>query len=290
MIHTIVETPLGPTTLLAAFTAILAGVFFRSAIFVGLAFLWLRLSDFARRRRVFRMALPEGQVRSELLAAIHVLLLDAAAITSVIYAGWLRHSPSTVANTIVTFLLMFALFEVWFYVTHRAMHTKALFFLHRQHHVAQVTDPLTSLSFSLIERAILLIGALGAAILLSWTIGISVAGMWTYAIANYALNVLGHSNVEVFPAWFTKSRLGRWLVTPTYHALHHARYGGHYGLFTSVLDRAFGSVYPDYEAVQERASAGQGLTRQGERLKPADGCTEQPLVPKTIRPKVEIRS
>ncbi len=117
-----------------------------------------------------------------------------------------------------------------------------------------------------------------------------MAGLALYGLANYALNVLGHSNVEVFPGWFARSRLGRWLVTPTYHALHHARYRGHYGLFTSVLDRCFGSVYADYEMVQQRASAGQGLTRQGERLKPdADMKPDADVKPGMIRPRLEVR-
>jgi Delta7-sterol 5-desaturase len=288
MTDVMIQTPAGTVPLIAAFAVILGGVMFRSAIIVGAAFFWLRFSAFARSRKVFRMALDDGQLRSELLAAIPVLVLDAMAVTALIYTGLMTPVPATIANTLVTFVLMFVLFEIWFYVTHRAIHTKALFFIHRQHHVARVTDPLTSLSFSLLERLVLLTGALGAAVLLSSTIGISVAGLAAYGLANYALNVLGHSNVEVFPGWFASSRLGRWLVTPTYHALHHARYRGHYGLFTSVLDRIFGSVYADYELVQDRASAGHGLMRQGERLLP--DTLSVPQKPGAIRPRVEIRS
>jgi Delta7-sterol 5-desaturase len=287
MLDFAIDPPFSPTQLLAVFCVILTGVMLRSGLFVAAAFLWLRFSNFARRRRVFRLPLPDGQVRSEMLATIPVLLLDAAAITAVFYTGLLTPAPATMTNTIGTIVAMFVLFEIWFYFTHRAMHTKALFFIHRQHHVAKVTDPLTSLSFSLLERVILLAGALGGAVLLSWTIEISLLGLWIYAIANYALNVLGHSNVEVFPPWFSRSWAGRMLVTPTYHALHHARYRGHYGLFTSVLDRLFGSVYPDYEAVQDRTGRGDGLTSLAERLAADDA---QPARPSTIRPKVEIRT
>lgn len=263
----IVEMFAAMIPVLAVFAVVFAGFLLRSAIILGVAFLWLRFSAFARRRKVFRIALPPGQVRSEVFAAIPILMLDAAVVTAVIYTGLLTPTAANWSNMLVTFALMFVLFEIWFYLTHRAMHTKALFFIHRQHHVAKITDPLTSLSFSLLERLVLLTGALGAAILLSWNIEISIAGLAAYGVTNYALNVLGHSNVEVFPCWFTRSWLGRWLVTPTYHALHHARYRGHYGLFTSVLDRIFGHVFPDFELVQERASEGCGLTRQGERIK-----------------------
>lgn len=286
MPDTIIQAPSGTLPLLATFAAILAGVVFRSTMIVGAAFLWLAFSAFARTRKVFRIALPDGQLKSELLAAIPVLMLDAAVVTTVISAGLLTPVAATWSNAFVTFVLMFALFEIWFYFTHRAMHTRALFFIHRQHHVAKVTDPLTSLSFSLLERLVLLTGALGAAIMLSWTIEISLAGLAAYGLANHALNVLGHANVEVFPGWFARSRFGRWLVTPSFHALHHARYRGHYGLFTTILDRSFGNVYPDYELVQDRASTGRGLTRQGERLE-AEG-REASGKRGALRPNLEI--
>jgi hypothetical protein len=41
--------------------------------------------------------------------------------------------------------------------------------------------------------------------------------------------------------------------------MHHARYNGHFGLFTQVLDRVCHTVWRDYEKVQERAAHGQGL-------------------------------
>jgi sterol desaturase/sphingolipid hydroxylase (fatty acid hydroxylase superfamily) len=254
-------------SLLAAGTGILLFMAFRSALLVGAAFLWLRFSAFAKRRRIVRGAFADGQIASELKAAIPVLVFDAAAAAAVIGAGWIRIGEPSWQLAALTFAGMFVWFEIWFYATHRLMHTRSLYWIHRQHHTAHVVDPLASLSFSILERAILLLGALGAAVAFSRLVHpIGAAGLFAYALTNYALNVLGHTNVEVYPAWFARSPVGRWIVTPTYHALHHARYRGHYGLFTSVLDRAFGDVFPDYELVQERASAGNGLSRPGERV------------------------
>lgn len=239
----------------------------RSAIILGLAFGWLRLSGFARRHLVFRLPYADGQLISELRAAVPVVMLDVTAITVVVGLGWLPLAEPTLGNSVATFALLFVWFELWFYATHRILHTPAFYFIHRQHHVATVVDPLTSLSFSMLERLILIVGALGFVVLLSQVAAVSGPGLAVYGLVNYSLNVLGHSNVEVFPSGFARSAVGRWIVTPTYHALHHARYRGHYGLFTVVLDRAFGSVFPDYAAVQERAGEGDGLTRAGERLK-----------------------
>lgn len=276
----------GPVAFLPVLLTILALsliIALRSAIIVGVAFLWLRFAGFAQRRRIFRLPYAAGQLASELRAALPVIVLDAAAITAVGVLGLLPVASPTLFNTLAGFVLMFVWFEVWFYAAHRLMHQPRFYWIHRQHHVAKVVDPLSSLSFSLVERAILLVGALGFAIAITHLMPISAAGLSAYALVNYLLNVVGHSNVEIFPAWFVESRLGRYIVTPTFHALHHARYRGHYGLFTSVLDRAFNSVFPDYSAVQQRASEGAGLSRQGERLEappapapmPASGPAER---------------
>jgi sterol desaturase/sphingolipid hydroxylase (fatty acid hydroxylase superfamily) len=256
---------------LAATAAVALAIAFRSAVVLGAAFLWLRLSAFAKRRLILRLPYADGQILAELRAAVPVVMLDAAVVVAIVSLGLLPLGPPTLAGGILTFALMFVWFEIWFYATHRLLHTPRFYWIHRQHHTAKVVDPLTSLSFSLLERLILLSGSVGFAVVLAQWLPLSAPGLIAYGAVNYLLNVLGHSNVEVFPGWFTRSRIGRLVVTPTYHALHHARYRGHYGLFTAILDRAFGSVFPDYDQVQQRASAGDGLSRQGERIAPASG-------------------
>jgi sterol desaturase/sphingolipid hydroxylase (fatty acid hydroxylase superfamily) len=134
--------------------------------------------------------------------------------------------------------------------------------------VAQVTEPLTSLSFSLVERLMLMGGGMGLVLLAMEVMPVTQAGVMGYILTNYFLNVVGHGNTEWLPQRFVSSWAGRFFFTPTFHALHHARYQGHYGLFTVVLDRWFSTAFDDYARVHAQARAGQGLTRIGERLPP----------------------
>ncbi|MDY7232514.1 sterol desaturase family protein [Hyalangium rubrum] len=222
----------------------------------------------AERWRVYRRALADGQLRSEAWAAVGVVLFDAVLVGVFRYFAAHRLAPFSVPVALLSFAWMFVGFEVWFYVTHRLLHTRVLYRFHAQHHVAQVTDPLTSLSFSLLERLVLLGGSFGLVLLAMEVMPMTQAGLMGYILTNYVLNVVGHSNTEWLPKRFVSSWAGRLFFTPTFHALHHARYQGHYGLFTVVLDRWFGTAFTDYPHVHARAREGQGLTRIGERLSP----------------------
>ena len=252
---------------LVTFGIVLAAITIRSLMILGAAFAWYRASNFAQRRRVYRLAYAEGQIGSELQSAVAVIAFDAMIFSTIRHFGLIHYADSpSLALGILTFLLMAVWTEIWFYVSHRAMHHKALFWIHRQHHTAKVTDPLTSLSFSLLERAVLLGGILGVAAALSLVVPLSMSGLIAVGLVNYLLNVLGHSNVEFVPASFARSPIGRVFITPSYHSMHHARYRGHYGLFTTTLDRMFGTRFEDYEEVYDRARSGAGLTRLGERI------------------------
>jgi sterol desaturase/sphingolipid hydroxylase (fatty acid hydroxylase superfamily) len=221
----------------------------------------------AERWRVYRRALAPGQLRGEARAAVGVVLVDAvllAAFRSVYESRMVPFSPGV---ALATYAWMFVGFEVWFYVTHRLLHTRALYRLHAQHHVAQVTDPLTSLSFSMAERLILMGGGFGLVVLAMQFMPVTRPAILAYVITNYVLNVFGHGNTEWLPERFVSSWAGRLFFTPTFHALHHARYQGHYGLFTPVLDRWLGTQFDDYAQVHARARAGTGLERIGERVR-----------------------
>ncbi|AEI62262.1 sterol desaturase family protein [Corallococcus macrosporus] len=221
----------------------------------------------AARLRVYRRAFGKGQLRSEVRAALIVIGCDALLISAFRAFHDERFAPFRWTATLLTFAWMFVMFEAWFYVTHRLMHTRALYWIHAQHHVAQVTNPITSLSFSVAERVVLLGGAFMLVTVAGHFMPITQAGLVLYILTNYSLNVLAHGNTEWVPGRFVSSWAGRLFFTTTFHAMHHARYQGHYGLFTPVLDRWLGTAFADYPQVHARARAGQGLERLGERIR-----------------------
>jgi sterol desaturase/sphingolipid hydroxylase (fatty acid hydroxylase superfamily) len=121
-----------------------------------------------------------------------------------------------------------------------------------------VTHPLTSLSFSLTERAVYQLGIFLGFAGISQLVPVPAVSALGYLAVTYLLQALVHSNVEVVPAWLVRSPLGRLVGTVSFHAMHHARGTRHYGFTTPILDYAFHTVWDDYPEVHARAAAGVG--------------------------------
>lgn len=244
-------------------------VLFRAIFLQGGLYILLEKFNFRKNKRIFKINFKKKQLRKELISNIQTIFFDATTLAVLVKFG---PQISAEGNVLITFLVSFIWFEVWFYTSHRLLHSKLLYFIHQQHHVAQVTSPLTALSFSVLERAILVLGGIIPLILVSKLLSLSFIGIALYFFVNYILNIYGHSNIEIVPPRWIQRPLGRILNTSTYHALHHARYSGHYGLFTPFMDRLFSTDFRDYKTVQRLAFNGQGLEK----------LNTQPLAPVVV--------
>jgi Delta7-sterol 5-desaturase len=229
----------------------------------GLMFV-INRTGLALRRRVLRLPYGKGQLLSEFKANLVTIFFDGVMIATL--AHFVPPTPAS-QGIFISFIVSAVWFEIWFYVSHRVLHSKALYFIHRQHHVAVVTNPLTAMSFSLVERMILLVGGFGGILMVGLVYPLATFGVALYLFANYMLNLFAHTNIEIVPPVLVRSKLTNWLNAPTYHALHHARYDGHYGLYTPFLDWMFNSRFEDYEAIHKMAYEGQGLTHRAQRIK-----------------------
>jgi sterol desaturase/sphingolipid hydroxylase (fatty acid hydroxylase superfamily) len=147
-----------PTALLLVMVALFA----RSFTIIGLASLWVKFSRFAQRHRVYRLAIRRKQVLSEIRAGVLVIVTDGTIVFFSLMFGivTLQTNPGP-AITAFSFLTAFLWAEIWFYAIHRALHNRRLYWIHRQHHVAKVSNPLTAISFSVIERLIFVGGLVG---------------------------------------------------------------------------------------------------------------------------------
>lgn len=219
-------------------------------------------------RRIYNISPSQEQLKEEFQNSFLTSPLHAVLIGLVLYTGFLKDHTNTWLNFTYTFAIVFVWTEIWHYFSHRAMHHKALLFIHREHHKSKITNPMSSISFSFLEKLIFSGGIIAPVAALSWVMPVSFFGIVAYYLFYFITNTLGHSNVEIRDPNYAETWLGKVINTPTYHAMHHARYVKNYGLITSTLDRLFNTMWEDYDKVQRRAASNQPLEKLSERLIP----------------------
>jgi sterol desaturase/sphingolipid hydroxylase (fatty acid hydroxylase superfamily) len=248
--------------------AVILFVAFGKFLLVGLLAAVVRVVPSLARRRVYRIEHGPAQRRAE-LAASWVVPLDGVAFAACLHFGWLVPAESGWWTSLLTLAVLAVGFEAWFCTTHRLMHTALLYPIHARHHEAGVIGATSGLRFSLAEKLVLTLGSVGLAAAASHVMPITLPGILAFFALYYGASIVGHSNVELFPPSLVCSALGRLVATPTFHALHHSRVSGHYGLMSPWLDALWGTVFSDYADVHARAWEGRGLQRLGERVPPS---------------------
>lgn len=217
------------------------------------------------KRRIFDVPLFDGQYRFELIGNVGFIAVMTAAITAALHSGALRWTERSAIGGAVTFFGMLLGFQVYYWLLHRAMHTEALLPIHRWHHRSQVTTPLTGQSMSVLEALGWAVGLVAIPAAISQAIALSFWGWAGYLMFNVTGNIVGHSNIE--PTLPIAARRGpTWVVnTFLFHALHHARWNGHYSFQAALMDRVFGTEWSDWPALYAKINAGTPLRSLNER-------------------------
>jgi sterol desaturase/sphingolipid hydroxylase (fatty acid hydroxylase superfamily) len=233
-------------------------IFFSRSIALAGGFTWFtRCARSALARRIVPREVPWSKIRHDIFHGAKILVLDSIVVAGAIHFGVLQVRTSFDLSVLLTFLLMFIWLEMFFYYSHRLLHHPRFFWIHRHHHEGNVTNPWTSLSFSIMERLVLLLGAVGVPAILSQIFPgvISMQGFSLYFLVNYILNVNAHLNTELMPTAVFHSPVGEVVNTATHHSLHHLRYRGNFGLFTRLLDRVHSTEFGDYKVYYETVYA-----------------------------------
>jgi sterol desaturase/sphingolipid hydroxylase (fatty acid hydroxylase superfamily) len=239
---------------LPALAGVVAGAFLGfTVITTGLGFAAERA---LRHRRIWAVPLDPGQYRFELIGNLKFLSVQIAAAIAVIHFGWLRFGD---ASVFLTFAGVFAGFQAYYFLLHWALHRRSLVRFHRWHHRSRVTTPLSGQSTGFVEAIGYAVGYYALPALASQLAPISAEGWALYIVFNVFANIFGHSNVEMMPALGRKRVVSVFAPPYVYHALHHARWVGHYGFGSTGLDRLLGTEFPDWQALHRQIDAGRPL-------------------------------
>jgi Delta7-sterol 5-desaturase len=146
---------------------------------------------------------------------------------------------------IASIFIMIFLHDVYFYWTHRLMHHKRLFkWMHRVHHLSTNPSPWAAFAFHPFEAVV----EAGIIALIPFVMPVHPLAIGIFLTFMMVYNVYGHLGFELYPRWFVRHPLGKWVNTSVNHNLHHEYVTGNYGLYTLIWDRLMGTLRADYEA------------------------------------------
>lgn len=150
------------------------------------------------------------------------------------------------------FPIMLILHDTYFYWTHRLMHHPKLFrWFHLVHHRSTNPSPWAAYSFHPLE-AVVEAGIVPVFLFLMPIHGLHLFFFFLFMIA---YNVYGHLGYELYPKWFSRHRIGKWINTSVNHNQHHQYFNGNYGLYFLFWDRIMGTIRKDYEERFERVKS-----------------------------------
>jgi Delta7-sterol 5-desaturase len=153
---------------------------------------------------------------------------------------------------VLSYLLVLVLQDTFFYFTHRWFHHREIFpWLHQGHHRSRHPTPWTSFAFDPLEAIVQSLFLVGIVFLLPLHFATLMALLTTMTIWA-VLNHLGSDRLP--PAW-RYPWLGRWLIGPAHHSIHHLRYNLNYGLYFTFWDRLLGTQDPIRQYDQPRPTS-----------------------------------
>ena len=150
----------------------------------------------------------------------------------------------------VSFFVAMFLHDTYFYLTHRLMHTRALFrLLHSRHHKSITPTPWAILSFQPLET----IFQFGFFALLVLFVPMHPIILLAYLFYDELVNAAGHSGHEFIPEKMQNHWLLRYSNAVTHHDLHHSKFHCNYGHYFNFWDRIMGTFVDRGEVRPNRA-------------------------------------
>ncbi|MDH4451162.1 MAG: sterol desaturase family protein [Rhodoferax sp.] len=206
------------------------------------------------RRRLARRLIGQwptaADVRREMTYSLSTLLVFAAvgvAVVAAVVTGraevYVQVQPYGWTWLVLSFVLMLLWHDLYFYVTHRLLHTRWWFRrVHGVHHRSRHPSPWAAYAFHPLEALINAMVVPLALVVIPLHVGVLLA----FTAHQVLRNAHGHAAVETMPAGFSHHRLWGHFTTTTHHHMHHETAKGNYGLWFTWWDRWMGTEIAQY--------------------------------------------
>ena len=194
-------------------------------------------------------------IYSEIFFSFLTMLIFAAIAYMMLYLKnhnylsiYVNVSDYGVPYFILSIIFLIAFHDFYFYVTHKMIHHKKLFFIHKRHHLSTNPTPWAAFSFSPIEAIIQIIWIP----IIALFVPLHFYAIIIWSIFMMIMNVIGHLGYEIFPKNFLDGFIGKILLSSTHHNLHHSRSKRNFGLYFTFWDKIFRTEDENYRLTYEK--------------------------------------
>src|SRR5439155_24508149 len=116
----------------------------------------------------------------------------------------------------LSLIIAMGIHETYYYWLHRWMHRPRIFsVIHKVHHDSNITSPWTAFSFHPLEGLLQAIFLPLLLIVLPMHVYVLLIQLTIMTFSS----VINHLDIEIYPKYFHKHFLGRWLIGATHHSL-----------------------------------------------------------------------
>jgi Delta7-sterol 5-desaturase len=139
-------------------------------------------------------------------------------------------------------VFMIAIHDVYFYFTHRLLHTPwFLRNVHVVHHRSINPTPLAAYCFHPAEAILETLIVFPFVTL--FPVNLFAFLLFTFLVL--LMNVMGHLGFEFMSQRFRSSKVGKFFTSSTHHNLHHQKVNKNYGYYFTWCDRIFNTLHKD---------------------------------------------
>ena len=208
-----------------------------------LAGIFQLISNQSKKEKLGTKPLFKGQILFEIIHSIQSSVVFAffGALGVIFWSfGWtqiyITPNPSLFGYLYlpISFFLSMFVHETYYYFLHRWMHQPKVYRkVHKVHHDSLTTTPWTGFSFHWVEAALQAPGLILIICLLPLNLFVLVAHLLTMSI----LGISDHLDVELYPKWFLRSKVGQYIIGASHHSQHHKLFRFNYGLYFTFWDK-----------------------------------------------------
>jgi sterol desaturase/sphingolipid hydroxylase (fatty acid hydroxylase superfamily) len=189
---------------------------------------------------------PKPPCRAEIGFAIATLALNTMVAIlgiSLWRAEVLRlRVPAHLLQSVTDAFILILSMDLGMYICHRLGHHPKLYkFVHEAHHTYDNVNPLNLFVLNPVE-------VIGFGVLVLALIGFfhtAPLGIAIYLVINLSFGLIGHLGVEPCSRRLSKIPGLRSISTSTFHAEHHRNEQTNFGFYTTIWDRALGTLSPN---------------------------------------------